>query len=87
MQTDAVDLRIMDRHKKQQLINYSGMIMTMVGILVVFFYQNLVSTLFLYDVLSRDASYFLFKAQVIVKMLGVLLIIIGVISIFNRTDS
>lgn len=77
----------MDKQKKQQLISYAGMIMTMVGILIVFFYQNLVSTLFLYDVLSRDASYFLFRAQTIIRILGGLLIIIGVISIFNQNDS
>lgn len=77
----------MDKQKKQQLISYAGMIMTMLGILIVFFYQNLVSTLFLYDVLSRDASYFLFRAQTIIRILGGLLIIIGVISIFNQNDS
>lgn len=77
----------MDKQKKQQLISYAGMIMTMLGILIVFFYQNLVSTLFLYDVLSRDASYFLFRAQTIIRILGVLLIIIGIISIFNQNDS
>lgn len=77
----------MDKQKKQQLISYAGMIMTMLGILIVFFYQNLVSTLFLYDVLSRDASYFLFRAQTIIRISGGLLIIIGVISIFNQNDS
>ena len=77
----------MDKQKKQQLISYAGMIMTMLGILIVFFYQNLVSTLFLYDVLSRDASYFLFRGQTIIRILGSLLIIIGIISIFNQNDS
>ena len=77
----------MDKQKKQQLISYAGMIMTMLGILIVFFYQNLISSLFLYDVLSRDASYFLFRAQTIIRILGGLLIIIGVISIFNQNDS
>ncbi|MCL7475471.1 MAG: hypothetical protein M8352_05450 [ANME-2 cluster archaeon] len=87
MLINSKGLKNMDKEKKQQLISYSGMIMTMLGILVVFFYQNLISTLFLYDVLSRDASYFMFRAQTIIKMLGLLLIIIGIISIFNKSDS
>ncbi|MCL7474487.1 MAG: hypothetical protein M8352_00400 [ANME-2 cluster archaeon] len=77
----------MDKQKKQQLISYAGMLMTMLGILVVFFYFNLISSLFMYGVMSRDASFFMFKAQTIIKMLGLLLIIIGVISIFNKSDS
>jgi len=78
---------IMNLQKKQPLINYLGMIMTMLGILIIFYYKNLVSTLFLWNVLNKEISYFLFRAQFIISMLGLLALIIGIIFIFHKIDS
>jgi len=77
----------MNLQKKQPLINYLGMIMTMLGILIIFYYKNLVSTLFLWNVLNKEISYFLFRAQFIISMLGLLALIIGIIFIFHKIDS
>lgn len=77
----------MDKQSKYQLISWSGVIMTMLGILVVFYYMNVVSTLFLWGILDRDTSSFLFKAQVIIKMLAILSITVGIIFIFHKSDS
>jgi hypothetical protein len=77
---------IMNLQKKQTLIDYLGMIMTMFGIVIIFYYKNLVSTLFLWNVLNKDISYLLFRAQFIISMLGLLIIIIGIIFIFHKID-
>ena len=75
------------RQKQQPLLNYLGMIMTMFGILIIFYYKDIVSTLFLWNVLNWEISYFLFRAQFIISMLGLLIIIIGIIFIFHKIDS